>query len=218
MRCPAGPRRREGRRPPARPAVPGAPVHPAGPRRDVTAGHPRPLPRRALRARLHVRRHGLRPGRQALPGRPARGGGGGTLAPVDHTHQNPSYATAAGGAISTAEDLAGWIKALVTGKVLAPATQRQWIESPQAEDPAAPDGQKYGYGIAYQKFGPNAAMFYHGGELPGFNSFIGHDPDNDVTLVVWTNLTLSPDDRTTAQAMLPTLLDQICTGLDLPAV
>ncbi|MER5412084.1 serine hydrolase domain-containing protein [Streptomyces virginiae] len=142
----------------------------------------------------------------------------GTLAPVDHTHQNPSYATAAGGAISTAEDLAGWIKALVTGKVLAPATQRQWIESPQAEDPAAPDGQKYGYGIAYQKFGPNAAMFYHGGELPGFNSFIGHDPDNDVTLVVWTNLTLSPDDRTTAQAMLPTLLDQICTGLDLPAV
>lgn len=106
----------------------------------------------------------------------------------------------------------------MTGKVLAPATQRQWIESPQVEDPAAPDGQKYGYGIAYQKFGPNASMFYHGGELPGFNSFIGHDPDNDVTLVVWTNLTLSPDDRTTAQAMLPTLLDQICTGLDLPAV
>ncbi|MFD4741126.1 serine hydrolase domain-containing protein [Streptomyces virginiae] len=135
----------------------------------------------------------------------------GTLAPVDHTHRNPSYATAA-------EDLAGWIKALVTGKVLAPATQRQWLESPQAEDPAAPDGQKYGYGIAYQEFGPNAAMFYHGGELPGFNSFIGHDPDNDVTLVVWTNLTLSPDGRTTAQAMLPTLLDQIHTGLDLPAV
>ncbi len=32
---------------------------------------------------------------------------------------------------------------------------------------------------------------------------------------VWTNLTLSPDGRTTAQAMLPTLLDQIYTGLDL---
>ncbi|MFE5861574.1 hypothetical protein ACFQ77_13610 [Streptomyces virginiae] len=65
---------------------------------------------------------------------------------------------------------------------------------------------------------PNAAMFHHGGELPGFNSFIGHDPDNDVTLVVRTNLTLPPDGRTTAQAMLPTLLDQIYTGLDLPAV
>ncbi|WP_405437200.1 hypothetical protein OG373_08640 [Streptomyces avidinii] len=39
-------------------------------------------------------------------------------------------------------------------------------------------------------------MYYHGGELPGFNSFIGHDPVDDVTLVVWTNLTLSPDGRT----------------------
>ncbi|MFJ7589794.1 serine hydrolase domain-containing protein [Streptomyces sp. NPDC097617] len=142
----------------------------------------------------------------------------GKLAPLDYTHQNPSYATAAGGAVSTAQDLATWIRALVTGKVLDPTTHRQWLDSPQAEDPAAPDGQKYGYGIAYQKFGPKASMYYHGGELPGFNSFIGHDPVNDVTLVVWTNLTLSPDGRTTAQALLPTLFNQIYTGLDLPTV
>ncbi|MEU6310461.1 serine hydrolase domain-containing protein [Streptomyces sp. NPDC047014] len=140
----------------------------------------------------------------------------GKLPPVDYTHQNPSYATAAGGAVSTADDLATWIRALTTGKVLAPATQKQWRDSPQAEDPARPDGQKYGYGIAHQRFGPRAAMYYHGGELPGFNSFIGHDPDNDVTLVVWTNLTVAPDDRTTAQAMLPTLLNRIYTGMDLP--
>ena len=76
------------------------------------------------------------------------------------------------------------------------------MTSLQAEDPDAPDGQKYGYGISYQRFGPNAAMYYHGGELPGFNSFMGYDPDNDVALVIWTNLTLSPDGKTTAQAML----------------
>ncbi|WP_328620419.1 serine hydrolase domain-containing protein [Streptomyces sp. NBC_00354] len=140
----------------------------------------------------------------------------GKLAPLDYTHQNPSYATAAGGAVSTADDLAAWIKALVTGKVLDSAAQQQWLRSPQAEDPAAPDGQKYGYGIAYQRFAPNAAMYYHGGELPGFNSFMGHDPDNDVTLVIWTNLTLSPDGRTTAQALLPTVLNQIYAGLALP--
>ncbi|MEU7555734.1 serine hydrolase domain-containing protein [Streptomyces sp. NPDC044571] len=140
----------------------------------------------------------------------------GKLQPVDYTHQNPSYATAAGGAVSTADDLAVWIRALVTGKVLGPAYQQQWLRSPQAEDPAAPDGQKYGYGIAYQRFAPNAAMYYHGGELPGFNSFIGHDPDHDVTLVIWTNLTVSPDGRTTAQALLPTVLNQVYTGLSLP--
>ncbi|MET9338519.1 serine hydrolase [Nonomuraea sp. NPDC003804] len=105
----------------------------------------------------------------------------------------------------------------MTGKVLNPAFQRQWLHSPQAEDPAAPaDGKKYGYGIAYQRFGPNASMYYHGGELPGFNSFIGHDTDNEVTLVIWTNLTLSPGGRTTAQALLPTVLNQVYAGLSLP--
>ncbi|MER6780438.1 MULTISPECIES: serine hydrolase domain-containing protein [unclassified Streptomyces] len=140
----------------------------------------------------------------------------GKLRPVDYTRQNPSYATAAGGAVSTADDLATWIRSLVTGKVLGPASQQHWLHGPQAEDPAAPDGRKYGYGIAYQRFGPNAAMYYHGGELPGFNSFIGHDPANDVTLVIWTNLTVAPDGRTTAQALLPTVLNQIYNGLDLP--
>ena len=139
----------------------------------------------------------------------------GTLQPVDYTKQNSSYATAAGGAISTADDLATWMKALVSGKVFNADYHQQWLTCLQPEDPAAPDGQKYGYGISYQRFSPSAAMFYHGGELPGFNSFMGYDPDNDVALVIWTNLTLSPDGRTTAQAMLPTVLDEIYAGLSL---
>ena len=139
----------------------------------------------------------------------------GTLRPVDYTHQNSSYATAAGGAISTANDLATWIKALVSGQVYDADHHRQWLDSLQPEDPSAPDGQKYGYGISYQRFGPNAAMYYHGGEMPGFNSFMGYDPDHDVTLVIWTNLTLSPDGRTTANAILPTALDEIYSGLSL---
>jgi len=139
----------------------------------------------------------------------------GTLQPIDYTRQNSSYASAAGGAISTADDLAAWMKALVSGKVFNADYQQRWLSSSQAEDPDNPDGQKYGYGIAYQRFGPNASMYYHGGELPGFNSFMGYDPDNDVTLVIWTNLTLSPDGKTTAQALLPTVLDEIYAGLSL---
>jgi D-alanyl-D-alanine carboxypeptidase len=139
----------------------------------------------------------------------------GTLQPIDYTNQNSSYATAAGGAISTADDLATWMKALVSGKVFNADYHQQWLTSPQAEDPDVPDGQKYGYGISYQRFGPNAAMFYHGGELPGFNSFMGYDPDNDVALVIWTNLTLSPEGNTTAQAMLAPMLDEIYAGLSL---
>jgi D-alanyl-D-alanine carboxypeptidase len=139
----------------------------------------------------------------------------GTLQPIDYTNQNSSYANAAGGAISTAEDLATWIQALVSGKVFNPDYHQQWLTSLQLEDPDDPDGQKYGYGISYQRFGQNAAMYYHGGELPGFNSFMGYDPDNDVALVIWTNLTLSLDGRTTANAMLPAVLDEIYAGLSL---
>ena len=140
----------------------------------------------------------------------------GTLQPVDYTNQNPSYATAAGGTISTADNLATWIRALVSGKVLNGDYQQQWLHSLQPEDPNRPDWQQYGYGISYQRFGPNAAMYYHGGELPGFNSFMGYDLDNDVTLVVWTNLTLSPEGKTTANALLPTVLDEVYAGLSQP--
>lgn len=139
----------------------------------------------------------------------------GTLAPIDYTNQNPSYAHAAGGVVSTADDIAAWIQTLVSGKVFNADFQRQWLESVQAQDPDNPDGQSYGYGISYQRFGPTAAMYYHGGEMPGFNSFMGYDPDNAVSLVIWTNLTISPDDKTTAQALLPTILDEIYTGLSL---
>lgn len=137
----------------------------------------------------------------------------GILRPHDYTNQNPSYATAAGGVVSTADDMATWIRALVSGKVFDPGHHQQWLHSLQPEDRDKPDGRHYGYGISWQHFGPNASMYYHGGELPGFNSFIGYDPDNDVTLVVWTNLTLSPDGRTTANALLPAILDAIYAGL-----
>lgn len=49
--------------------------------------------------------------------------------------------------------------------------------------------------------------------LPGLTSFLGHDPESDVTLVIWANLTFSSDGQTTANAMLPPILDEIYVGL-----
>ena len=138
----------------------------------------------------------------------------GTLAPGDYTHQNPSYARAAGGAISTADDLATWMRALVGGEVLDTDFQRQWFESLVPEDPGAPQGQKYGYGITEIAFGPNR-LYFHGGEMPGYNSFMGHDPVNDVTLVVWSNLTLSLDGQHTANSIMLKILDEIYTDSPL---
>ncbi|MCW0214260.1 MAG: beta-lactamase family protein [Pseudonocardia sp.] len=133
----------------------------------------------------------------------------GTLAPIDYTNQNSSYAWAAGGAVSTADDLATWIRALVDGQVFDADFQRQWLDSPQPADPAQPAAPQYGYGIERQTFAPNATMYFHFGELPGFNSFAGYDPGNKVTLVIWSNLTVAPDSRPTANVLLVEVLDQI---------
>ena len=139
----------------------------------------------------------------------------GSLRPTDYTNQNSSYAHAAGGVISTAANMGTWMRAWCRARSSTPTSKSNGWTSLQPEDPDQRDGQKYGYGISYQRSSPTAAMYYHGGEMPGFNSFMGYDPDNDVSLVVWTNLTISLEDKTTAQALLPTLLDEIYTGLSL---
>jgi CubicO group peptidase (beta-lactamase class C family) len=132
----------------------------------------------------------------------------GTLEPSDVTRQNPSYVAAAGGVISTADDLVTWMNALVGGGVFGADYQRRWLDSLQPEDPNKPQGQQYGYGIVQLRFGPNA-LYFHGGEIPGYNSFMGRDPVNRVTLVVWTNLTISPDGRLPANTIILKVLDQI---------
>ena len=134
----------------------------------------------------------------------------GTLKPNDDTWQNPSAYFAAGGIISTADDLATWIRALVGGKIFNADYQHQWLESPEPEDPSKPKGQKYGYGVALIGFGPNK-VYFHGGEMPGYNSFMGHDPVNDVTLVIWTNLTVSLDGQPTANTIMLKMLYRIYT-------
>lgn len=117
---------------------------------------------------------------------------------------------AAGGVISTTDDLAIWMRALVGGKILDADYQRQWLDSPEPEDPNKPLGQKYGYGIGQMTFGPNS-LYFHGGEMPGYNSFMGYDPVSDVTLIVWTNLTISLDGKPTANSIMLKMLDRIYT-------
>ena len=131
----------------------------------------------------------------------------GTLQPTDYTGVNHSFAAAAGGVISTADDLATWIQALVAGRVLHGEYLRRWLDSPRPEDPRKP-AQGYGYGISQLSWGPNT-IYFHGGETPGYNSKISYDPINQMTLVVWTNLAVSLDEQQTANTLWVKVLDQI---------
>jgi D-alanyl-D-alanine carboxypeptidase len=132
----------------------------------------------------------------------------GTLLPKDYTDLNYSFAEGAGAVISTASDLATWIEALVAGRVFNAAYQRRWLDTLQPVDPSKPKGQRYGYGIVQIIWGPNT-IYFHGGEAPGYQSFMGYDPNNRVTLVVWTNLTVSLAEQPTANTLMLKVLDQI---------
>ena len=131
----------------------------------------------------------------------------GNLLPNDYTGVNHSFAAAAGGVISTANDLATWIRGLVAGRVLNAEYQRRWLDSLQPEDPSKP-GQKYGYGISQVSWGPNT-IYFHGGETPGYNSKISYDLANQMTLIVWTNLAVSLDEQQTANTLWVKVLDHI---------
>jgi D-alanyl-D-alanine carboxypeptidase len=125
----------------------------------------------------------------------------GTLAPGDQTEVNPSWGWAAGAGISTANDLVVWVKALVGGKLLNADLQARRLASVLPIDPSNPNSASYGWAIA--KFGN---LYGHTGELPGYNSFMGHDPVNGVTLVVWSNLAPTVDGRDPATTIAAALI------------
>ncbi|MDT0353047.1 serine hydrolase domain-containing protein [Pseudonocardia charpentierae] len=121
----------------------------------------------------------------------------GTLDPADHTDDNTSWAGAAGRGVSTTNDLAVWVKAMVGGQLLDAATQQARVDS------MLPTGNGADYGFALAQLGP---LYGHTGGLPGFNSFMGYDPVNDVTIVAWANLAPAANGFPPAEAVVAGLL------------
>ena len=124
----------------------------------------------------------------------------GSVQPRDTTNDNPSWTSSAGQGISTANDLATWVRALVRGDLLDADTQTVRMDSVQPTDPDNPSSAGYGYGLA--QMGP---MFGHIGEMPGYNSFMGYDPVNDLTMVVWANMAPGTDGSAPAAALAGSL-------------
>jgi D-alanyl-D-alanine carboxypeptidase len=114
----------------------------------------------------------------------------GELQPGDYTDTNPSWGWAAGAGISTATDLTTYVEALIGGGLLSPQLQQRRLDS---VIPVGTAGA--GYGLALASFGP---MLGHDGSLPGFTSFMAHDPKTSTTLIVLATLQSAPDGRMVA--------------------
>ena len=107
----------------------------------------------------------------------------GTFKPLDETDSSPSWAWTAGGAISTAGELATYVKAMVGGGLLGSKMQKVRFDS------IRPITSGAGYGLGIAQFGP---MYGHDGQLPGFSSFMAYDPKTRTTLIIGANLSAEP--------------------------
>ncbi len=96
-----------------------------------------------------------------------------------------SAAFAAGGLRSTAPDLLVWDQALHSGKVLKPQSVSQMFTD---------WGHGYGFG-AFVERRAGHRLWSHGGNLPGFATAFEHYPDDDLTVIVLSNLDGSSAER-----------------------
>jgi D-alanyl-D-alanine carboxypeptidase len=105
------------------------------------------------------------------------------------TDWNPSWGWAAGSAISTLHDLKIWAKALATGRLLSTVTQKQRLSWVTCANTWL--GKPMCYGLAVGFYG---GFLGHTGTLPGFQSFMGYQPQNGATIIVLVNLNVAADD------------------------
>jgi D-alanyl-D-alanine carboxypeptidase len=100
---------------------------------------------------------------------------------------NPSVAWTAGSMISTLHDLQIWAKALATGQLLSAATQKErlsWVNL------GTWLGKPWGYGLGVADYG---GFVGHNGQIAGFQSWMGYQPEMRATIIVLTNLDTAPD-------------------------
>lgn len=106
---------------------------------------------------------------------------GATWAVRNAGYISSSGPAAAGGFLSTADDLSQWMRALATGKLLKPASvQEMFTAGPEV--PGTTPQARYGLGV-YLWSVRGEPMIGHTGQIPGFASVVGYLPRQDVTVV-----------------------------------
>jgi D-alanyl-D-alanine carboxypeptidase len=103
------------------------------------------------------------------------------------TDWNPSVAWTAGSAISTLHDLKIWAKALATGQLLSAATQQERLSFVNLGTWL---GKPYRYGLGVVDYG---GFLGHNGQIAGYQSWMGYQPEMRATIMVLTNLDTAAD-------------------------
>jgi D-alanyl-D-alanine carboxypeptidase len=111
---------------------------------------------------------------------------------------NPSNAWAAGAMISTVDDMATFYRALLTGRLLPPAQQRELLTAIPVDDPGELFAQHYGLGIYSIRLSCGTAWGHDGGYPGGFVSYAYTSPDgNRQAVLVYNDFDMSEEAATT---------------------
>ena len=100
---------------------------------------------------------------------------------------DPSWTFGTGDLYSTVEDLNRWTEAIFTGQVLKQTTLKTAftpVRTTENRDDDSGDGYGYGWFISNWR---GLHEISHGGNLPGFNSFLLRIPDQKFTVVILAN-------------------------------
>jgi D-alanyl-D-alanine carboxypeptidase len=112
----------------------------------------------------------------------------GYYGPLDVTHLvNPSVAWTAGAMISTVDDVARFYRALLTGRLLPPAQQRELLAAIPVHDPGELFAEHYGLGIYRVQLSCGTAWGHDGGYPGGFKTFAFTSPDGSRQAVMVYN-------------------------------
>lgn len=127
---------------------------------------------------------------------------------LDATGWNPTFTGAAGQIVSTLGDLRVWTRAVGSGSLLKPATQRARLQPNRA---SARAGRAYAFAI-----GTAGGWLLHSGEVPGFNTQIAYLPARRTAIVVLANADLPGPTGNPAPTIFNALAGAVAPGT-LPA-
>ena len=112
----------------------------------------------------------------------------GYYGPIDVTNLvNPSTAWTAGAMISNVHDVARFYRALLTGRLLPPAQQRELLTTIPVDDPGELFAEHYGLGIYRVQLPCGTAWGHDGGYPGGFKTFAYTSPDGSRQAVMIYN-------------------------------
>ena len=112
----------------------------------------------------------------------------GYYGPIDVTNLvSPSTAWTAGAMISTVGDVARFYRALLTGRLLPPAQQRELLAAIPVDDPGELFTEHYGLGIYRVQLPCGTAWGHDGGYPGGFKTFAYTSPDGSRQAVMVYN-------------------------------